>query len=73
MANRLFYYLTMNFKLHDKIEHNKDKETITSFQTTVMTPSEFGEHLGVMTFIPYVCKLAERDALKYGARHRNEL
>ncbi|MCY4128043.1 MAG: hypothetical protein OXG15_02245 [Gammaproteobacteria bacterium] len=72
-AHGLFCFLTMDFKLWRLVEKNKNKEPIASFHTKVMTPKEFGEHIGLWPVNPHICELAERDALKSSARLREKL
>ena len=66
----LFCFLTMDFKLCDAIEQNKNKEPIASLRSKVMTPAEFGRHIGLSPIDPLVCELAEEDGLKSSARLR---
>ena len=69
----VFCFLTMDFKLRGIIEQNEDKEPIASLRTKVMTPKEFGEHIGLWPINPYICELTEKDALKSSARLREKL
>ncbi len=69
-AHGLFCFLTMDFKLRGAIEKNKNKEPIASLRTKVMTPAEFGKHIGLSPIDPYICELAEQDAMKSSARLR---
>ena len=69
-AHGLFCFLTMDFKLCDAIEKNRNKEPIASLRSKVMTPAEFGRHIGLSPIDPFICELAEEDALKSSARLR---
>lgn len=66
----LFCFLTMDFKLRVAFEKNRNKEPIASLCTKVMTPAEFGRHIGLSPIDPYICELAEQDAMKSSARLR---
>ncbi len=66
----LFCFLTMDFKLRGAIEKNRKKESIASLCTKVMTPAEFGRCVGLSPIDPYICELAEQDAMKSSARLR---
>ena len=72
-AHGLLCFLTMDFKLRSLVEKNKNKEPIASLRTKVMTPKEFGEHMGLWPVNPHICELAERDALKSSARLQTKL
>ncbi|MCY4613258.1 MAG: hypothetical protein OXB94_06540 [Nitrospira sp.] len=69
----LFCFLTMDFKLRNIIEQKKKKEPISSLRTMVLTPKEFGQHIGLWPIEPQICELAESDAAQSSARLRESL
>ena len=69
----LFCFLTMDFRLRRVVEKNINKEPIASLNTKVMTPEEFGKHIGISPIDPYICELVESDAVKSSARLRKSL
>ena len=69
----LFCFLTMDFKLRNIIEQKKKKEPISSLRTMVLTPKEFGQHIGLWPIEPKICELAESDAAQSSARLRERL
>ena len=69
----LFCFLTMDFKLRENIEQKKNIKPLSSLKTKVMTPQEFGVHIGLLPINPCICELAERDRAKSSARLRKEL
>ena len=71
-AHGLFCFLTMDFRLRRNVEQNRLKEPIASLHSKVMTPKEFGKHIGVSPINPYICELTENDAVKSSARLRKE-
>ena len=72
-THRLFCFLTMDFNLREAIMKNSHTEPIASLRTKVMTPEEFGTHFGLSPIDPYICELAESDAMKSSARLRKAL
>ncbi len=66
----MFCFLTMDYKLRRIVKQNNGKEPIASLSTKVMTPAEFGRHIGLSPIDPYICELAESDAVKQSARLR---
>ena len=69
----LFCFLTMDFKLRRIIEQKKKREPISSLRTMVLTPKEFGQHIGLWPIEPQICELAESDAAQSSARLRERL
>ena len=72
-AHGLFCFLTMDFKLRSIIEQKKKREPISSLRTMVMTPKEFGQHIGLWPIKPEICEFAETDAVQSSARLREKL
>ena len=69
----LFCFLTMDYKLRNSVERNRGKEPIASLRAKVMTPAEFGRHIGLSPINPYICELAESDAMQSSTRLRKTL
>ena len=69
----LFCFLTMDFKLQRIFEQNRNKAPISSLRAKVMTPEQFGKCMGISPMNPYICELAESDAVQSSARLREKL
>ncbi len=69
----LFCFLTMDFKLQRFFEQNRNKPSISSLHTKVMTPEQFGKYMAISPINPYICELVESDAVQSSARLRERL